>query len=45
MLTAIEQIDPVASIRHDAGLAQGPAGRKFGPIFHQFIVAIAIPSC
>ena len=43
MLTPIKQIDPVARIRHDAGLAQGPTGRQLCPIFYQLIGVFARP--
>src|SRR5712692_5011071 len=41
MLTPVEQIDPVARIRDDASLAQGPAFREFYPVFHQLIGVLA----
>src|SRR5215831_10191054 len=41
MLTAVEQIDPVARIRDDARLAQGPACREFYPVCHQLIGVLA----
>jgi hypothetical protein len=45
MRAPIEQIDPVAGICHDAGLAQGPASRKLCPIFHQRVGVCARPYC